>query len=213
MQLTDLIPEPQEVIPYEYNQISCPEYDAIINKYLQSAPAVLRPSLMHMAGIPGAGKTTYYQTHHWPKHVFIAFDNIMEDIKAYQRDLKNLGPEKAFNNWEITARIIGYELLRLAVEQHKNIFFDNGGSTQAHLNLIKNIKNFGYTTEMYYIDCPLQTAIQRSIIREKEINRHIPIETIENRYAKTINKIKQYQQIVDCFYYIDSEEASIKNAS
>lgn len=203
MLLTDLITEPQELIPHQYNKIKSPQYDAVISKYLQTAPSVEHPVLIHMAGIPGSGKTTYYRTHDWPQHVFIAFDNIMEDLKEYQNDLKAFGAEIAFNKWEIPARIIGYELLRLAVEQHKNIFFDNGGSSQGHLELIKNIKKFGYTTAMYYIDCPLQVAIERSIIREKEINRHIPIETIEDRFYKTINKIKQYQQIVDCFYHID----------
>ena len=106
MLLTDLITEPQELIPHQYNKIKSPQYDAVISKYLQTAPSVEHPVLIHMAGIPGSGKTTYYRTHDWPQHVFIAFDNIMEDLKEYQNDLKAFGAEIAFNKWQPATRII-----------------------------------------------------------------------------------------------------------
>ena len=206
MLLQDLINEPSEVIPYEYDKIRSPKYDTIIDKYLNMSHSQQNPLVIHLAGIPGAGKTTFYYSRSWPQHVFIAFDNIMEDISDYQKDLKKYGTATAFSKWEIPARIIGYELLRRSVLEHKNIFFDNGGSSQAHLSLMKNIKNYGYKSEMYYISCPLDTAISRAAIREKELNRHIPVETIQQRYIKTINNIKEYKKIVDKFYHFDSTE-------
>lgn len=207
MLLTDLIANPNEVIPYQYDQIQTPDFEAIINKYLAQATSSAQPLIIHMAGIPGAGKTTFYRSHSWPKHVFIAFDDIMEDIPAYQSDLTTFGSSAAFAKWELPARIIGYELLRRAVEAKKNIFFDNGGSSLAHLHLMKNIKKFGYSSEMYYISCSLDIAIARAIVREKEINRHIPIETIKERYIKTLNNVKEYQKIVDKFYHFDSTDS------
>ena len=207
MLLTELISEPGEVIPYQYNQIQSPEFDAIIDSFLTQAPTVPHPVIIHMAGIPGAGKTTFYHSRPWPQHIFIAFDDIMEDISDYNSDLLELGTAGAFGKWELTARIIGYELLRRAVSAKKNIFFDNGGSSQAHLHLLQNIKKFGYTSEMYYISCSLDTAIARAIAREKEINRHIPVETIKERYIKTLNNIKEYKKIVDRFYHFDSTES------
>ena len=206
MLLTDLIYDTSEVIPFGYDKIKSPETEAIIAKYLQKASPSQYPVLIHMAGIPGAGKTTFYHSRPWPEHVFIAFDDIMESIPAYQADLQKSGTVKAFANWELPARIIGYELLRRAVESRKNIFVDNGGSSKAHLSLMQNIKRFGYNSEMYYISCSLETAIARAAKREKEINRHIPVETIKERYIKTLENIKEYQKIVDKFHYFDSSD-------
>jgi probable phosphoglycerate mutase len=206
MQLADLIGDINEVIPYTYEKIRTPELDSIITRYLAQANPNEHPVLIHMAGIPGAGKTTFYRTHQWVEHVFVAFDDVMEALPAYQTDLAKLGNAQAFKNWEIPARIVGYELLRRAVEEHKNIFFDNGGSSQAHLLLMKNIKKFGYKSEMYYISCALETAIARAEAREKEINRHIPIETISERYFKTLINVKEYKKIVDVFHHFDSSE-------
>lgn len=208
MLLTDLIYDTSEVIPFEYDKIKSSETEAIITKYLQTASSEQHPVLIHMAGIPGAGKTTFYRSRPWPEHVFIAFDDIMESIPAYQDDLQKFGTVKAFTKWEIPARIIGYELLRRAVENRKNIFVDNGGSSKAHLCLMRNIKRFGYNSEMYYISCSLETAISRAAKREKEINRHIPVETIKERYIKTLENIEEYKKIVDKFHHFDSSDSN-----
>ncbi len=204
MLLTDLIPNPEEVIPYQYEQIQSAEFDAIIEKHLATATSTNTPKIIHMAGIPGAGKTTFYRSHKWIEHVSIAFDNIMESISGYQTDLKNLGHIEAFSRWELPARVIGYELLRRAVIAKKNIFFDHGGSFSAHIDLMKNIKNFNYTTEMYYISCSLETALARAIKREKETLRNTPPEKIKNRYIKIANSINEYQKIIDKFYQFDN---------
>lgn len=206
MLLADLIYNTSEVVPFEYQTIQTPEYEALINKYLQAASSQEHPILMHMAGIPGAGKTTFYHSRPWPEHVFIAFDDIMENIEAYKQDRLKFGNAEAFSRWELPARVIGYELLCRAVKAHKNIFFDNGASSNAHLHLMKNIKSFGYGSEMYYISCSLETAIERAARREKEINRHIPVETIRQRYQKTLANVKEYQKIVDKFYHFDSSQ-------
>ena len=206
MLLTDLIYDTSEVIPFEYDKIKSPQTEAIIAKYLQMASPAQHPVLIHMAGIPGAGKTTFYHSRPWPEHVFIGFDDIMESIPEYQTDLQKFGTAEAFAKWELPARVIGYELLRRSVENRKNIFVDNGGSSKAHLCLMQKIKLFGYTGEMYYISCSLETAIARAAKREKELNRHIPVETIKDRYIKTLENIKEYQKIVDKFHHFDSSD-------
>ncbi len=207
MLLTDLIPNFEEVIPYQYDKIQTPEFDAIINKYLATAVPSTNPQIIHMAGVPGAGKTTFYHSRPWPEHVAISFDNIMEDIPAYQQDVKQLGSVQAFSNWEIPARILGYEVLLRAVEAKKNIFFDHSGAFAAHLDLMKNIKKFGYTTEMYYISCSLDCALYRAVLREKETKRHTPPEKIKNRFLKIATHIREYQKIIDKFYQFDSSDA------
>ena len=119
MELQTIIPDIKNMIPYEYDVIASAEYDSIINKYLNVNAKENTPYLFHLCGIPGAGKTTFYHTHKWPNHVFIGFDDIMEDISQYKKDTLNIGSVAAFKKWEIPARIIGYELFRRAVSEKK----------------------------------------------------------------------------------------------
>lgn len=159
-----------------------------------------------MAGIPGAGKTTYYKTHSFEPHVFVGFDDIMEAMPSYQNDVLQKGCVAAFQAWEIPARVIGYELLRRAVEARKTIFFDHGGTNPAHLDLMKNIRRFGYSTEMHYIYCPLGVALQRALDREKTTHRHTPPQMIRERFEKIKPMLNEYQKIVDHFYLVDPSE-------
>lgn len=52
--------------------------------------------------------------------------------------------------------------------------------TPAHVNLMKNLKNYGYATEMYYISCTPEVAFNRALLREQTTLRHTPREIIEN---------------------------------
>ena len=210
MELQTIIPDIKNMIPYEYESIASFEYDTIINKYLNVDAKRSDPYLFHLCGLPGAGKTTFYHSQSWPKHVFIGFDDIMESIPQYQKDIITLGSVNAFKKWEIPARIIGYELFRRAVSEHKTIFFDNGALSQTHLNLIKNIRNFGYKTIMYYISCDIDTACQRAEQRQKETMRHIPVETIKQRALIEQDVVPQYKQIADEFYTYNNNKKSFQ---
>ncbi len=204
MLLSALIPSVSTLIPYEYPVIKTPEYEHLLQKMLDSAPSVENPTLIHMLGIPGAGKSTFYHKHKFPPHLFIGFDSIMEQLPSYQTDTSNLGSAAAFQKWEIPARILGYELLRRAVEAHKNIFFDHGGLNPAHLELLQNLHNYGYTTEMHHIICPLNLALKRAQLREQKTHRHTPQEMIKARYALMEKLAAQYQKIADTFYVYDN---------
>ncbi|MBE6444592.1 MAG: hypothetical protein E7019_00835 [Alphaproteobacteria bacterium] len=201
MKITDLIPNIHELIPYEYSTIKSPLYEDIINHFLSQADNTSTPVLIHPLGAPGSGKTTFYTSNSWSSHVLVAFDNIMEAIPQYQSDCQNLGNVKAFEKWQIPARIIGYELLRRAIEQKKNIFFDHGGSNQGHIQLIKSIKKYRYTSEMHFIDCPLEICLQRCTQREKQIHRHTPKDMVISRHNQTKLLIDQYKKICDKFVH------------
>lgn len=207
MQLTDLIPNIYELIPYDYATIQTREYEELINKFLKAAPQSDKPLLIHMSGIPGSGKTTFYKSRPWQPHVCVAFDDIMEQLPSYRQDLKTLGSAASFKKWEIPARIIGYELLRRAVEQHKNIFFDHGGANNSHILLLKNAKKYNYTTEMHHIFCPAELAIQRTQTREKVTHRHTPRALIEQRSQKISSLLDEYKKIVDTFYVYDNSSS------
>lgn len=87
------------------------------------------PALFRVGGIPGAGKSTFCAGRRWTDRLFVSFDAIMENIPAYQTDIYRLGRAGSFKKWEIPARIVGYELLRRAVEARADIYFEHSGVT------------------------------------------------------------------------------------
>lgn len=203
MQIKVLIPNITDVIPYTYeNQKSAlGVFDPIIENILKTVPSVKSPKLVHMLGIPGAGKTTFYKNNQtkFKNFLRIDFDMIMELLPQYQYDVQVLGSVKAFSKWEIPARIAGYELLRRAIENKKNIFFDHGGTPSCHRELLKNIKQFGYQTTMYYIECPVDVALNRTAEREKITKRHTPPQMIKDRSILIKENLPVYQGLVDEF--------------
>lgn len=196
-----------EVVPYTYDdsQYNFKEhFNPIIKQVLQEAPSSDNPKLVHMLGIPGAGKTTYYQQHkdQYKDYVLIGFDLIMEKVPQYHQDREELGKIDAFKKWELPARIAGYELLRQAIEQKKNIYFDHGGTPICHRELLTNIKNMGYETTMYYIDCDSQTAIDRISNRE----RPFPAERMPERIDLVEKQKEVMPKIVDHFVTINNDK-------
>ena len=194
-----------EVVPYTYDdeRYNFKEYfDPIMAQVLNEAPSSDKPKLVHMLGIPGAGKSTFYQKHkdEYKDYVLIGFDLIMEKVPEYHKDREELGKMEAFKKWELPARIAGYELLRQAIEQKKNIYFDHGGTPICHRELLGNLKKMGYETTMFYVDCDPQTAIERVANRE----RPFPGERMPERVALVEEQKKVMPKIVDHFIKIDN---------
>ena len=81
----------------------------------------------------------------------------------------------------------------------KNIYFDHGGTPVCHRELLNNIKEMGYETTMYYVDCDPQTAIDRISNRE----RPFPAERMPERVASVEEQKKVMPQIVDHFIKIN----------
>ena len=129
----------------------------------------------------------------------MAFDNIMEEIPQYKTDCQKLGSVKAFEKWQIPARVVGYELLLRAIEQKKNIFFDHGGSNQGHVDLIKEIKKLQYSSEIHFITCPVEVCLKRCTQRETTTKRHTPSYLVISRHNQTKQLVSQYKQICDKF--------------
>ena len=136
--------------------------------------------------------------------MLIGFDLIMEKVPQYHKDREELGKMEAFKKWELPARIAGYELLRRAIEEKKNIFFDHGGTPICHRELLKNIKKNGYETTMYYVDCEPQTAIDRIANRE----RPFPAERMPERIDLVEKQKSVMPQIVDHFIKINNGGSS-----
>jgi len=206
MQLSDLLPAVGELIPYEYSAIRTPEYERLIANLLNDAVSVPAPRFVQVGGIPGAGKTTFCKNFHWDERLFISFDKIMETLPGYQSDIYRLGTVKAFNRWEMPARIIGYEVLRRAVEKQTDIYLEHSGVNRPHVELIKNLKKKGYATEMYFILCNLDIACRRAELREKMTLRHTSKEMIVKRNDLVKIYLPEYEKLVDNLYIYDTSD-------
>lgn len=196
MRLYDLMPSVTSLIPYDYSQIKCAEYERIIDALLAKFAQAKGLQILQVSGCPGAGKTTYCRKIAGDR-AFLSFDAIMESLPSYQADLRLLGSKEAFAKWEAAARVIGYEALRRAVERKLGIVFEHSGVNPAHLELFANLKKLGYHTRVQVIKCDLATAEKRVEEREKITHRHTPKEIVEQRYALVNDYIAKYQKIAD----------------
>lgn len=190
-----LMPSLNKLVNSEYQAIKTEETERVISSLLSGLTKVDTPVLLQVSGIPGAGKSTYCKANQKPNYLYLSFDKIMVMLKGYNEDLSKYGAEIAFKNYEMTARVIGYELLNRAISNHYNIMLEHSGTNQAHLELFKNVKNKGYQTAVNFIVCDTNLAIKRAKERQKEINRHVPETTIIERAENFSNYIKAYQAL------------------
>lgn len=201
MKIYDLMPSIKELIPYDYEQIRSDDYDAIIADFFKNAEK--EKTFEQISGSPGAGKTTFCKKF---DNNFLSFDEIMENLPQYQKDLEEYGNEQAFKRNEITARIIGYEILRQAISNGYQLILEHSGVNDAHLELFENLHKLGYKTKVDFILCDIKIAINRAKIREKYTHRHTPEEMIRKRYSLIEQYIPQYEKIADEVDIYDTSE-------
>ncbi len=210
MDISDLMPSIKSLVLFNYKDIKNSVYETIITETLAGAHPTPRPMLVQVGGIPGAGKSTFCRHLQNSNSVYLSFDEIMESIPDYRRDIYQLGGVESFKKWEMTARVVGYEVLRRALIRKLNIFFEHSGVNEAHIELFKNAKLLGYRTEADYILCNPKIALKRAQAREKETKRHTPEEIIMQRAALIDKYLDKYKKIADhTFVYDSSSENGI----
>lgn len=177
------------------------EANQLIDKALSESTLSRKPRMIHMCGIPGAGKTTY--TNKWIANnkdfVVVQFDTVMEKLSGYQRERSETDLVQSFQNWELPARAIGYHLYQALVENNRNVFFDHSATSKLHIDLIKRTKAVGYAVEMHYIQCAPDEAARRVKEREKIIQRHTPEKLIHERHELLNELLPTYKSLVDRF--------------
>ncbi|MFI3241999.1 MAG: zeta toxin family protein [Alphaproteobacteria bacterium] len=197
LKLTTLMPSITKDVSYEYDAIKSDVFEAIISDILKDSHTSSNPYFEQVMGIPGAGKSTFTKKYKRDDAVFLNFDNVMERIPQYQKDILELGSVESFKKWEMPARVIGYEVLRRAVEAKANIFWDHSGLFVSCLDLIENIKKYNYNTHMFCLLCDVDEACKRAQQREQITKRHTPKEMIEQRAEKVKSFLDMYKKIAD----------------
>lgn len=204
MTLQKIMPSIGKMIAYEYKDIKNDVYESIIEGFIKSEVSRENPHLFQVSGVPGVGKTTYVKKVEANYDVFVSFDSIMEKIPQYVEDLKKIGSVEAFKKWEMPARVVGYELLERCLDKKLNIIIEHSGVNEAHVQLFMNIKNLGYNTEIAFLKCSFDKAVERCAQRELETKRHTPEIYIENRFALVDEYEKIYHTVADKIYVIDT---------
>lgn len=171
--------------------------EEIINDYLRGVTLVASPSLLNISGIPGSGKSTMCKKIMAGSSnlLYISFDEIMKDNRLPYKSAEKKDAQQAFNDWEIVARIVGYELLKRAVEQKKNILFEHSSSIQEHVVLFEWLLKNGYDVHFKYISIPVFEAKKRVITRAEQEGRIVPDGYIETRYEQLKNLLPQYKKL------------------
>jgi predicted ABC-type ATPase len=177
------------------------ESSRIIKSALDSSSAQVKPRLVHLCGIPGAGKTTY--AGRWmqenPDFALVQFDSIMEALHGYRSDVTTIGLVAAFANWELPARIIGYHLLHALIEASRNVLFDHSAAAPTHVPLLEKVKASGYLVEMHHLQCVPSEALMRIKEREAVDKRHTPPALVHERLQLLKDLVPRYEGIVDRF--------------
>lgn len=194
MMLKILMPSLSELVNADYASVKSAEGERLINKSLSGLIPSAAPELLQISGIPGAGKSTFCAAHPKKNYLFLSFDRIMTALRGYQEELKKNGSVAAFQKYEMPARIIGYELLRRALNKKVNIMFEHSGTNKAHLELFRNIRQKGYTTAVDFIICDTATAIRRAQKRAEETKRYVPETLILERAAKFKEYMDAYKK-------------------
>ncbi len=118
------------------------EAQDIVENVLLLSQASSRPRLVHLCGMPGAGKSTYaasFVKDH-AGYNLVQFDTVMEQLCGYRRDCAATNLPDAFKSWEWPARAIGYYLLQTLLENKRDILFDHSATARSHLDLIDRVK-------------------------------------------------------------------------
>lgn len=153
-----------------------------------------------MAGIPGAGKSTFVNAAiargQFPGDSFILDpDRVMTALPEYQHDFEAHGPAESFLRWELPARALAYAMFDEASAGRLTIIKDMGCARSENYEKLKLLKNLGYRLMMFHIACDVDEAIRRSLTRP----RHTPPDMIRDRAASLADLLPRYRALADEF--------------
>lgn len=182
--------------------------NAIKDKFLGGVSSSPAPIVYCMAGIPGAGKSTFVdaalQRGEFPANAFLLDpDRVMNAIPQYINDLDTVGAVEAFSKWELPARELAYAMLDDAARLRCDIIKDMGCARRENYDRLKALKDSGYGVRMYYIECTATDALKRIQSRL----RHTPEDMIRERVESLAGLLPLYRDLADEFMVLSPRPA------
>ena len=162
---------------------------------------------MLIAGVNGAGKSTFY------KSDFAFYELFSSDSVQIFDDLKYINSDdilKNFGNWQNTRDMM--KAGKEAIKQIKNCF-NNGDSFcqettlcgNSIFNNVKYAKNLGYKVFLVYLGLDnVVTAKERVRMRVERGGHGIPEQDIERRYVQSLINLNKIYSLCDGIAYFDN---------
>ena len=160
-----------------------------------------KPACTIIAGVNGAGKTTFAlrylsETAHCQR--FINADLIASGLSPLAPELKQIAASRLF-----------LKEIKQAISGRENFAFETTLSGKSYLGLIRHLHAEGWLVELIYLYLPdVQLSIERVAERVKHGGHDIPLKSIIRRYPRSLyNLINAYAPLCDTVICLDNSQA------
>ena len=150
-----------------------------------------QPVAWLIAGINGAGKTTFYEEFLRPK---LSAEFVNADVIARER-------------WGDDAAELAATRRRELIERKRSFIAETVFSHSSKLDLISELKAAGYRVHLIYVHVPLPLARKRVATRRARGGHDVPDEKIRSRYPRLVANLLAAIPLVDRAYLYDNSRA------
>lgn len=163
-----------------------------------------QPYLLHMIGLPGAGKSSLLAALQdlLPLAVPLSFDRLMTGLADYQRFAAQ-DEERAFHDFEVPARQAGYHALQRLLQRRAAILFEHSAAAEGHPVLLHHAKEMGYRVVMAHLEVTPESAARRVQARG---GRHTPPDYIPARARLIAALYPAYETVADAIIACDNPD-------
>lgn len=159
-----------------------------------------KSNMFLIAGVNGAGKSTYTKTiaRKFPDFTVIDPDAI---AKSMVSDISRIGEKSVSAGKEALNRV------RHCINQQKSFIVESTISGNVYLQYLQKAKQAGFRTILVYIALPnVGKSIERVRDRVKKGGHDIPVEDIKRRYIKSFKNLRKHIDHADIAYIYNNGE-------
>lgn len=146
--------------------------------------------------LPGAGKSTYIESHYDDSYDIVSADEIKETLPGYDPE----NPEAVHEESVQRARKVIFDMCK-DTHDHKVILDGGGINNHYNVSIIEKVREINLNAKItcLFFDTPVEVCIERISHRE----RKVPVDAIYKKNQQLVKCINRYREMVDEFIRID----------